>query len=92
MTKRHGAQAGDPKKGVKVMYEFAVMKDPPLRVVVGTDAYAGIMDKIEKYEQNYKRWEKLSLSRATWMRASAGGRKLSAVRNIRVLCAAGWRR
>ena len=36
---RNGSQAGDPSKGAKAMYELAVMKDPPLRVVIGTDAY-----------------------------------------------------
>lgn len=36
---RHMAQAGDPMKGAKAMYELAIMKDPPLRVVLGSDAY-----------------------------------------------------
>lgn len=62
MKKRNGTQAGDPPKGAKVFYELAVMKDPPLRVVVGTDAYAAIMDKIEKYKANYTKYEKLSNS------------------------------
>ncbi|KAI1614294.1 hypothetical protein EDD37DRAFT_638562 [Exophiala viscosa] len=62
MTARHGKQAGDPAKGAKAMYELAVMKDPPLRCVIGTDAYAAIMNKIDKYEQNYKRFETLSNS------------------------------
>lgn len=62
MKERNGTQAGDPKKGAKAMYEFAIMKDPPLRVVVGTDAYAAIMDKLDKYEKNYKKHEKLSNS------------------------------
>ncbi|KAK4936980.1 hypothetical protein LTR10_022290 [Elasticomyces elasticus] len=62
MTARHGNQAGDPPKGAKAMYELAVMKDPPLRCVIGTDAYAAIMNKIDKYEQNYKRFETLSNS------------------------------
>ena len=39
MGQRNGTQAGDPKKGGKAMYELAVMDDPPLRVVIGTDAY-----------------------------------------------------
>ena len=39
MGARHGKQAGDPIKGAKAMYELAVMKDPPLRVVIGSDAY-----------------------------------------------------
>jgi len=62
MEKRHGHQPGDPVKGAKVMYELATMEEPPLRVVVGTDAYAGIMNKIERYEENYKKYEQLSNS------------------------------
>jgi len=59
MSDRHGRHVGDPKKGAKLMYEFA-MNQPPLRVIVGTDAYQRIMDRVEEYEQNYKHWEKLS--------------------------------
>lgn len=62
MGSRHGNQAGDPKKGAKAMYELAVMQDPPLRVVIGTDAYKGIMDKLQTYEKNYKKYEALSNS------------------------------
>lgn len=62
MTQRHGTQAGDPKKGAKAMYEFAIMKDPPLRAVVGTDAYKAIMGKIQTYGENYPKYEKLSNS------------------------------
>lgn len=36
---RHMTQAGEPVKGAKAMYELAIMKDPPLRVVLGSDAY-----------------------------------------------------
>ncbi len=39
MGERHGKQAGDPKKGGQAMYELAIMEDPPLRVVIGSDAY-----------------------------------------------------
>ena len=62
MTKRNGTQVGDPAKGAEAMYKFAVMKDPPLRVVVGSDAYKAIMGKIESYGQNYKKWEEISNS------------------------------
>lgn len=62
MSARNGTQAGDPARGARAMYELAVMKDPPLRVVIGTDAYAAIMNKIDQYEQNYKRFETLSNS------------------------------
>ncbi|KAL8947361.1 MAG: hypothetical protein Q9222_006352 [Ikaeria aurantiellina] len=59
---RHNTQAGDPAKGAKAMYDLAVMKDPPLRVVIGSDAYKGVMNKINEYSENYKKYEKLSNS------------------------------
>lgn len=62
MTKRNGNQAGDPKKGAEAMYKFAIMDDPPLRVVIGTDAYAAIQTKLKTYGENYKKYEELSNS------------------------------
>lgn len=62
MGKRHGAQPGDPKKGAQAFYDLAVMADPPLRCVVGTDAYAGINEKLETYRESVKKYEKLSNS------------------------------
>lgn len=60
MTKRNGTQKGDPVKGAKAMYDFAVMKDPPLRICIGSDAYAGVMDKLKTYDANYKKYEKIA--------------------------------
>lgn len=62
MQKRNGTQAGEPAKGAKAMYELAVLDDPPLRVVIGTDAYAGIYTKLKTYDENYKKYEKISNS------------------------------
>ncbi|KAF2205711.1 NAD(P)-binding protein [Delitschia confertaspora ATCC 74209] len=62
MAARHGNQAGDPTKGAKAFYELAVMKDPPLRCVVGTDAYKLMKQKMETYAENLKKFEKLSNS------------------------------
>jgi NAD(P)-dependent dehydrogenase (short-subunit alcohol dehydrogenase family) len=59
---RHMTQAGDPPKGAKVFYDLAVMEDPPLRCVVGTDAYKVINSKIETYSENVKKFEKWSNS------------------------------
>jgi len=39
MGKRNGTQAGDPAKGARAMWEIAQMQDPPLRTVIGSDAY-----------------------------------------------------
>lgn len=62
MTKRNGTQAGDPPKGAKAMYELAILPEPPLRAVIGTDAYKAIQQKIEDYGNNYKKYEKISNS------------------------------
>lgn len=62
MQKRNGTQAGDPPKAARAMYELAVMEDPPLRCIVGSDAYKAINDKLEKYKENVKKFEKLSNS------------------------------
>lgn len=62
MKKRNGTQAGDPKKGAEAMYQLAILEDPPLRMVIGTDAYAAIQDKLKKYGENYPKHEKLANS------------------------------
>lgn len=60
MGKRHGTQAGDPAKGGRAMWEIAHMENPPLRVVIGSDAYKAIMQKIKDYGELYPKYEKLS--------------------------------
>lgn len=59
---RHGTQAGDPVKGARAMYELATMDDPPLRCVIGSDAYKGMLQKLETYGTEVRRFEKLSNS------------------------------
>jgi hypothetical protein len=49
-------------KGAKAIYELAILKDPPLRVVIGSDAYKAINAKINAYGENYKKYEKISNS------------------------------
>lgn len=39
------------------------MDDPPLRTVIGSDAYTAIMGKIKTYGENYPKYEKLANSR-----------------------------
>lgn len=59
---RHHSQAGDPAKAAKVFYDLAVMDDPPLRCVVGTDAYSTVQNKLDVYRDNVKKFEKWSNS------------------------------
>ena len=62
MTNINGTQPGDPPKAGRAMWEIAKMDDPPLRVVLGSDAYQGIMSKIKTYGELYPKYEKLSNS------------------------------
>lgn len=59
---RHGTQPGDPVKGARAMYELATMQDPPLRAVIGSDAYKLMQAKVENDGKLVKKFEKLSLS------------------------------
>lgn len=59
---RHGTQPGDPTKAARAMYELAVMKDPPLRCAIGSDAYSKMVQKAETYAKEVKKFEKLSNS------------------------------
>lgn len=61
-SQRHMTQAGDPVKAAKVFYDLAVMDNPPLRCIVGTDAYSTINQKLDTYSQNVKEFEKWSNS------------------------------
>lgn len=60
MKERNGTQAGDPPKAALKMYELGLEKEPTLRCVLGSDAYKAINDKIEKYRENVKKYEKIS--------------------------------
>ncbi|KAE9974426.1 hypothetical protein BLS_003126 [Venturia inaequalis] len=62
MGERNGTQAGDPAKAAKAWYELATMKDPPLRCITGTDAFARMQKKIDDMTTNHNKFEKLSNS------------------------------
>ncbi|KAI5357760.1 putative short-chain dehydrogenase/reductase SDR, NAD(P)-binding domain superfamily [Septoria linicola] len=62
MGQVNGQQPGDPVKGGRAMWEIAKMDDPPLRVVIGSDAYQKIHEKIKTYAELYPKYEKLSNS------------------------------
>jgi len=62
MGKMNGTQTGDPSKGAKAMYELATMKNPPLRCVLGSDAYDGMTQKVDSINDQVHKFEKLSKS------------------------------
>lgn len=61
MMARHGTQPGDPRKAAKAFYDLAMMEDPPLRILLGTDAYPAILARLEEEKRNFMKYEGISL-------------------------------
>ncbi len=57
-----GKQPGDPLKAVKAMIEIADHPSPPLRLLLGSDAYDRAMANLESVRNNFTYWESLSRS------------------------------
>lgn len=62
MKERNGTQAGDPPKGARAMWEVAKMEDPPLRLVIGSDAATAMDTKLADYKKNYAKYADLANS------------------------------
>jgi len=60
--KRDKTQGGDPAKAGEAFYKLAVMENPPLRVVLGSDAYSGMQEKLKTYSSEVSKYEELSKS------------------------------
>jgi NAD(P)-dependent dehydrogenase (short-subunit alcohol dehydrogenase family) len=52
----HGAQLGDPAKGMAVLMEAISAEDPPLRLPLGRDAIARIEAKLERLHDELAIW------------------------------------
>lgn len=61
-SKMSGSQAGDPEKAAKVMIEIAEMPEPPLYLLLGSDAFTRAFSKLDLLNANYKKWESLTKS------------------------------
>lgn len=62
MEKMHGRQTGDPVKCASLIHTITRMKDPPLRILAGSDAVEAFHSIIEGYRLNLEQWEDLSRS------------------------------
>ena len=63
-NKRHRNQPGDPAKGMQVVYDIATKQreNPPLRLVLGKDAYQRGIEKAQSLIDNFKQYEQQSCS------------------------------
>lgn len=62
MRQRHGTQGGDPLKAAKAIYDLAIMKEPPVRIALGSDSYDLVMGKLDDYRRVYTSFEEFSRS------------------------------
>ena len=53
---------GDPAKVARVVLEVAAMDDPPLRLILGSEAYAYATAAAEKQAESDRRWHELTIS------------------------------
>lgn len=58
----NGNQPGDPVKGVAAIIEAAAAENPPLYLLLGSDAYELANNKADLYKTEFKNWEALSKS------------------------------
>ncbi|MBL4677279.1 MAG: short-chain dehydrogenase/reductase, partial [Mucilaginibacter sp.] len=59
-----GQQAGDPEKAAKAIIEVAGEENPPLYLLLGSDAYDRAMNKLDRLEKEFKLNEELSRAMA----------------------------
>ncbi len=59
---KSGTQIGDPAKAAEVMMEIAGMAQPPLYLLLGSDAYARAFARLDLLSSTYKEWEVLTKS------------------------------
>jgi len=58
----NGIQPGDPDKAAKVIVEVTNMDDPPLRLLLGADAYKRAIKKLGDVEAEIERMKTITLS------------------------------
>jgi NAD(P)-dependent dehydrogenase (short-subunit alcohol dehydrogenase family) len=56
-----GKQIGDPVRGAKAIIEAVRAKEPPLNLVLGSDAFQRNKDRLHRFGADLERWETLSL-------------------------------
>ena len=58
----HGTQSGDPVKAALAMIKVVESDDPPLRLLLGPDAFEWAHEKIEEMKKDFAEWKEVSVS------------------------------
>lgn len=62
LMQAHGNQEGDPTRAAQIMIDVTNMETPPLRLLLGKEAYECLADESGKQEKEFKEYEALSRS------------------------------
>ena len=57
----HGTQSGDPVKGCLAMINVVESESPPLRLLLGPDAYEWAHEKIDSVRKEFAEWKAVSV-------------------------------
>lgn len=57
-----GNQPGDPRKAVEAMIRVVESPNPPLRLVLGKDAYQWANEKLDRVKADFEAWKDVSLA------------------------------
>ncbi|REK77734.1 oxidoreductase [Paenibacillus paeoniae] len=58
----HGNEPGDPKKAAEAIISVIEMEEPPLRLLLGSDAYHLSVNKYTKTLNNFEKWKEVSVN------------------------------
>jgi NAD(P)-dependent dehydrogenase (short-subunit alcohol dehydrogenase family) len=56
-----GHQPGDPRKAARAMIAVAEADDPPLRLLLGPDAFELAQEKLQRLQRDFEAWKDVSL-------------------------------
>jgi NAD(P)-dependent dehydrogenase (short-subunit alcohol dehydrogenase family) len=56
-----GKQAGDPARAVEAIIAAVHAPEPPLNLVLGTDAYTRVQDRQARFAADLEQWKSVSL-------------------------------
>ena len=59
---KSGKQTGDPAKAARVLLQLVAMENPPVHLLLGTDALKLVRDKLDSLHAEIAEWEGLSRS------------------------------
>jgi NAD(P)-dependent dehydrogenase (short-subunit alcohol dehydrogenase family) len=62
LLSRAGRQLGDPDAGARAILEAVDADEPPIHLLLGSDALARARSRLDRFEEDLRRWESVSRS------------------------------